>query len=82
MNTLWNHFHWGEKQNSSHYYTFCKGCVAHHEAKLKEAAAADWESWLDTSDTSTELQAKQKLFSDGEFLEKDIQQTWLTCCSM
>ncbi|KAJ6561338.1 hypothetical protein B0H10DRAFT_2445673 [Mycena sp. CBHHK59/15] len=28
-NTLWAYFHKGEKQNSTHYKTYCKSCVAH-----------------------------------------------------
>ncbi|KAJ6624566.1 ribonuclease H-like domain-containing protein [Mycena sp. CBHHK59/15] len=37
QNPLWDYFHPGPKQNSSHFTAFCKGCVKHHLHRLKEA---------------------------------------------
>ena len=38
LNPLWSFFHRGEKQNTSHYKAYCKGCVHHYvtEAKLRD----------------------------------------------
>ena len=37
-NPLWSFFHHGEKQNTSNYEAYCKGCVHHYvtEAKLQD----------------------------------------------
>jgi len=38
LNPLWPFFHCGDKQNNSHYKTYCKGCVQHYviQAKLQD----------------------------------------------
>jgi hypothetical protein len=39
---LKDHFHsLGKKQNSSHFETYCKGCVSHHHDELKAAGTYD-----------------------------------------
>ena len=39
VSELSQHFHRGEKQNPSHYHTYCKGCVTHY--LMEEEADAD-----------------------------------------
>ena len=48
LNLLWSCFHCREKQNTSHYKAYCKGCVHHYttEAKLHDQSG---DSELDDS---------------------------------
>jgi hypothetical protein len=61
LNALWPFFHCGEKQNSSHFRAYCKGCVAHHEAQAK---LLDESVISDDVDAGTVMLAKQ-LFKEG-----------------
>jgi hypothetical protein len=48
LNVLWPFFHHREKQNSSHFKAYCKGCMTHHEAQaelLDESAVSNNEVW-------------------------------------
>jgi hypothetical protein len=62
LNALWPFFHRGEKQNSSHFRAYCKGCVTHHEA---QAELLDESAVSDDVDAGTAMRAKQKLFEEG-----------------
>ena len=63
LGVLWKFFHnSGVKQNSSHWKTHCKACVAYHERALEEEAIAA--NGL-TLDAGTELLAKQARFEAG-----------------
>jgi hypothetical protein len=35
LSDIWLFFHHGEKQNTSHWKTHCKGCVRHAEAQAE-----------------------------------------------
>ncbi|KAJ6629669.1 ribonuclease H-like domain-containing protein [Mycena sp. CBHHK59/15] len=44
-NALWAYFYKGEKQNKSHFHSYCKGCVKHQQELLQDAGtynATDW----------------------------------------
>jgi hypothetical protein len=54
---LWAFFHRGEKQNGTHYHTYCKGCVAQHEVIGDEGL-----------DDTSEFIAQKTRFETGEQL--------------
>ena len=61
--SLWKYFHKSDKkQNSSHYFAYCKACVAHHVEILEMAAAAANDVTLDAG---TEMLATNQRFEEG-----------------
>ena len=38
---LWKFFYQGEKQNSSQFKAYCKGCIHHHRVTPNEAIDVD-----------------------------------------
>lgn len=43
---LWAYFHnLGVKQNKSHYFSYCKGCVENQQKLLQEAGTYDDAEW-------------------------------------
>ena len=63
-NVLWKFFeHSGEKQNTSHYKTYCKACVAHHLGVL-EAEAQTAANGV-TLDAATEMLAARERYEAG-----------------
>lgn len=59
-NPLTIHFHWGEKQNSMHYHTYCKGCVDCFKTTAVVAETAG-----DDSNLTLELTEGTRSFEDG-----------------
>jgi hypothetical protein len=56
-NALQSYFHRGTtKQNSSHWNTYCKGCVKHEKKLLQDAGTFDAVDW----------QEEGQSFLDGE----------------
>jgi hypothetical protein len=46
VNALQSYFHKGtEKQNSSHWINYCKGCVKHEKKLLQDAGTFDAVDW-------------------------------------
>ncbi|KAJ6460569.1 ribonuclease H-like domain-containing protein, partial [Mycena sanguinolenta] len=47
MSTMWSYFYKGKvKQNTSHWNTYCKGCVKHEQKLLQDAGTYDSADWL------------------------------------
>jgi len=42
---LWTFFHKGEKQNLTHYHTYCKGCVQHHTRGFNGSRTPCYVGW-------------------------------------
>ena len=61
-NALASFFHCGEKQNSSHYHTYCKGCVEHHKT-----ISTMVERTNDKGNMTMELTDNARSFEDGEY---------------
>jgi hypothetical protein len=57
---LWAFFHRGEKQNATHYHTYCKACVAHFELM----SIGD-----DDQDDASEYIAQKERFTNGKQLK-------------
>jgi hypothetical protein len=56
---LWTFFHKGEKQNLTHYHTYCKGCVRHHTEDLMAQEP------LVTLDDAADLARQNRIFGQG-----------------
>ena len=59
-NPLTIHFHRGEKQNSTHYHTCCKGCVDRFKMTAALTETAD-----DDGNLTLELTERTRSFKDG-----------------
>ena len=64
QNMLAKHFHFGEKQNGSHYQTYCKFCVKHCEDDLHETMA--WDLDYTTGNLAERLALEEKIHKDGK----------------
>lgn len=62
LKDLWPFFYHGEKQNTSHWKAYCKGCVRHAEA---QAELLDEDLNLAEMDAGSQQIAKNKLYVDG-----------------
>ena len=61
-NVLWDYFHKGEKQNKSHYTTFCIACVKHFQV----ATAEEYEEKLSVVDEALRLTIRKEWYDGGQ----------------
>ena len=59
LNPLAKHFHFGEKQNASHYRTYCKFCVDHQELEIRKASS--WDLEYAENDAAAHLTIEEKI---------------------
>jgi hypothetical protein len=63
--TLWPFFHKGEKQNGSHFSTYCKACVNHHKLVLE--AIEQERLGGQELDPAEQLVTTERIFKEGMF---------------
>ncbi|KAF9466987.1 ribonuclease H-like domain-containing protein [Collybia nuda] len=54
---LWDYFHRGEKQNGTHFHTYCKGCVIHHQLLQDDSE--------EELDAASQFNANQQKFQEA-----------------
>jgi len=59
LKELWSYFHWGDKQNTTHWEAYCKVCVTHYQRALEIDGNDMW-------DASGELDRAENIFKEGE----------------
>ncbi|KAJ3993349.1 hypothetical protein F5050DRAFT_1847240 [Lentinula boryana] len=60
-NKLWKYFRKGEKQNSTHYATYCIGCLDNAKESLRE----NFEERVRDADEATRFREEKKWFDDA-----------------
>jgi hypothetical protein len=59
--SLWPVFYKGEKQNGSHYSTYCKACVDHHKSNLETAEFERGEELDATGQLATDERSRKEM---------------------